>query len=824
MKATVNLLAPTGYGKLFYLTCIILNCSVVNAAETFNTSLMVGDSSQADWNNQGQTILSGVYDLDIYINGSWSGNFPVKVDSGEAFWLSGATLKALPIKYIDKKAITKKEWVPVAEILYGGQATLNRGMLRLNLTIPQARIDKKDRRWIAPELWDAGINGAFTNYSLSYNNLQQHNNDGNADNVFLSLSSGINLAHWQLVDNSQFQRMRSRQGEWNTQSRYVERALPAINSLFRIGDSYTNSPWFDNVRFRGITLKQDQRMYPDSYRTYMPVIRGNATANAVVSVYQNGSAIYQTNVPPGPFVIDDLMPGGSRSDLTVEVANAGGITERFTVPYSTVSDMLRSGSSEWLLTAGNVQLHDVDLHPAFVQGNGSHGINNYLTLYSGATLSQDYASFLLGGAFSLPRVGSFSTNVDMARAHLNSGESMQGERWKLAYSRFFMTKTNLTLATYYYNTARYLSLYDTVQTNALAREENGKQYLRSKQSFSVNLDQTLPPGWGRIAIDGLWRQYWNSDRMLKQYSLTYSNLYKKATWSLAFRRNHYEYDGSEEERRYSSKSYDEQRIDLAVTIPLSLSGNRHSVTLRTSLQDGKYSGMEAGVNSSLESLDYSLNFSHDRTGHSAKFGAYSAWRTPYAKLTGQYSEASDFRQLGIGASGSAVLWRDGVLASGNTGNTFVILDAPGIAQATVNGNPNMRTNRAGRVLVPSVTPYRMNTYLLDNPRGESEGELLGNIGRVTPWAGSINYVQYKTDTRAVFTFKALFDNGQPLPFGAGVTDAEGNSLGYVAQGSLIYLKAKQLPEWLHVQLTEGQESKTCRIHLANAAQTSFCVR
>ncbi len=106
MKATVNLLAPTGYGKLFYLTCIILNCSVVNAAETFNTSLMVGDSSQADWNNQGQTILSGVYDLDIYINGSWSGNFPVKVDSGEAFWLSGATLKALPIKYIDNKAIT----------------------------------------------------------------------------------------------------------------------------------------------------------------------------------------------------------------------------------------------------------------------------------------------------------------------------------------------------------------------------------------------------------------------------------------------------------------------------------------------------------------------------------------------------------------------------------------------------------------------------------------------------------------------------------------------------------------------------------------------
>ncbi len=829
MEARRNLLSAVVSRAIFSSGLVTLMVPCMAAAANFNTSMMAGDSAQAGWNNADQTIAPGIYDLDVYINGDWRGNLPVKVVDERTFYLNDSSISILSIK-MDKlpQGDRQGDWTPVSQIIHGGQANLNAGQLRLNLTIPQAYIYNKDRSWIAPELWNAGINGAFTNYNLSYYNSHRQDGYGDANNVFLSLNSGINLAGWQFIDNSNFLKNRATDGQWVNNSRYVERALPALRSVVRVGDSYTSSPWFDSLRFRGVTLKQDQRMYPDSYRTYMPVIRGVATSNAVVKIYQNDAIVYQLNVPPGPFEIDDMMPTGSRNDLTVEVVNGGGSTERFTVPYSTVSDMLREGTSEWLLTAGKVQMQGIDEHPAFVQGDISHGMNNYLTLYSGTTLSPDYYSALVGSAISIPGLGSFSGNVDIASARQQNGKTFQGQRWKLSFSRYFATKTNLTLATFYYDTSGYLSFYDAVQMNDIARKQESAQiYKRSKQSFNINLDQTLPEGWGRIALDGYWQQYWNSQQSSRQYSLTYSNNFHRATWSLSVRRNHYEYDSNNSSNEYDEqnygnrKSYDENRIELMLTLPFTLLGNNANMTVRSALRDGKYGGSEVGANGSTGLLDYSLNYSHDYDGNDSVFGGYGAWRTPWARFTGNYSQSSEYRQLGGSVSGSAVLWRGGVLASGNAGNTFVILDAPGIAGATVNGNREMRTNASGVVLVPSVTPYRMNNYRLENNQNSaSSGELKGNIGHIAPWAGSISYIRYQTDTRKVFTLSAHQVNGQPLPFGADVKDRSGNDMGYVSQGSQLYVKADQLPEWLEVQLAEGE---ACRIHSPKTDGDNLCL-
>lgn len=49
-------------------------------------------------------------------------------------------------------------------------------------------------------------------------------------------------------------------------------------------------------------------MLPDSLRGYAPEVRGMAGSNARVSVWQGKQQIYQTTVPPGPFVIDNLSP------------------------------------------------------------------------------------------------------------------------------------------------------------------------------------------------------------------------------------------------------------------------------------------------------------------------------------------------------------------------------------------------------------------------------------------------------------------------------------------------------------------------------------
>jgi len=71
--------------------------------------------------------------------------------------------------------------------------------------------------------------------------------------------------------------------------------------------------------FRGVRMDSDERMRPDSQRGFAPIVRGIAQSNAMVSISQLGQEIYQTNVPPGPFVIDDLYPTGVGGDLLVTI-------------------------------------------------------------------------------------------------------------------------------------------------------------------------------------------------------------------------------------------------------------------------------------------------------------------------------------------------------------------------------------------------------------------------------------------------------------------------------------------------------------------------
>ncbi|WP_210455087.1 fimbria/pilus outer membrane usher protein, partial [Pantoea ananatis] len=106
---------------------------------------------------------------------------------------------------------------------------------------------------------------------------------------------------------------------------------------------------------------------PDSERVYMPVITGIATSSAVVSVFQDGHIIHQLSVPAGPFAIRDLMPTGSRGDLPVEVKNNGGSTERFAVPFSSLPDMLRPGTSDYQFNIGEVDMRGINDHSRFAQ-------------------------------------------------------------------------------------------------------------------------------------------------------------------------------------------------------------------------------------------------------------------------------------------------------------------------------------------------------------------------------------------------------------------------------------------------------------------------
>ena len=92
--------------------------------------------------------------------------------------------------------------------------------------------------------------------------------------------------------------------------------------------------------------------------------------------------IYETTVPPGAFVIDDLSPSGYGSDLIVTIEESDGSKRTFSQPFSSVVQMLRPGVGRWDISGGQVLKDDIQDEPNLFQASYYYGLNNYLTGYT----------------------------------------------------------------------------------------------------------------------------------------------------------------------------------------------------------------------------------------------------------------------------------------------------------------------------------------------------------------------------------------------------------------------------------------------------------
>ncbi|CDL37050.1 Fimbriae usher protein StcC [Citrobacter freundii] len=155
-------------------------------------------------------------------------------------------------------------------------------------------------------------------------------------------------------------------------------------------------------------------MLPNSKQNFTPVVRGIAQSNALVTIEQNGFVIYQKEVSPGPFAIDDLQLAGGGADLDVSVKEADGSIRHYLVPYSSVPNMLQAGVAKYDLAAGRSDIAGASNQSDFMQGSYFYGLNNLLTVYGGSMLSDNYYSFVLGTGWNTP-IGAVS--VDATRSH-----------------------------------------------------------------------------------------------------------------------------------------------------------------------------------------------------------------------------------------------------------------------------------------------------------------------------------------------------------------------------------------------------------------------
>lgn len=813
--------------RIFTLPCIIILQSSLysvalhaenNTRYEFDNAVLMGNASLNDLRSfNAAGLLPGQYIVDIYINDNWRGRRELlfeKNDRGELVsCYSGQFLKGVgidPSKMNDTLAANPSRCASIAKWDPSGKANeqLNTSQLELRITIPQAYVENLDSNYVQPELWQPGIPAINFGYNADYYSTQQRGHDhASTDSAWLGMDIRGSAGGW-LLEHFGSQNWDSKVGSHYANNRTtLKRPLPGLGSMFSAGKFYTDSQMFDSIALLGVGLASEDLMRPDSTLNWAPVIRGVAETNAQVTITQDGQTLHQSSVPAGPFSIESVLPANSGGELLVTIQESDGRIRRFTVPYASVPQLLKPGVSRYGVAMGTVDEDNNDDDPFAAQAYWQYGLNNFLTLYSGASGFERYQSAQLGSGLN-SRLGAFAIDVTQSRLHLDD-DRHQGQQYRLTWNRTLAwSETSLWLEAKY-SSHHFYGQRDALDALDAEKSDNPFRSLREKQSYSVSINQPLSDTWGSFYLSGSLKKYWDRQDNYRQYAVGYTNSWGNLTWNISAQRLWNEDD-------HGSVTKDDQiMLSLSYFLPRDNAGFTQ-ISSDSYANNGTASNTRLGFTTSSDdenNIVWGVNTGYARGGD-AEWGANGMIRTPYTSINGTWSQGNSWHQISGGMSGMMIDHAKGITFSPERSDTVALVYAPNANGAHLDGVPGTRFDKNGYAIMPWLRPWRVNDVMID-PKGSADGLTFSKTqGKVAPYEGNVVPVIFETKLQRQTIIYPRLSDQQKLPFGAIIRDRTNNHVGYVGQGGALYIDETTSPD-----VFVSVENRKCTIVLKSQEAT-----
>ncbi len=741
------------------------------------------------------SIAAGIYKVDVYVNtkfiDSLSVDFVNNADNSVALCLQPEVFKSAGIKFdpqASAHAKTDKGCFLFSQAVKGGSVDMNMAQLRLNLSVPQTSMSNDARGYVNPDDLDVGSAMGFVNYISNYYHVSYSGeNTNDQDSAWLSLNGGLNLGKWQYRQISNLNWSRDSGSDWKNIRSYLQRPLPGIGSQMMMGQLVTSGRFFSGMNYNGVSMATDDRMLPDSMRGYAPVIRGVASSNAKVSVRQNGQEIYQTTVAPGAFEITDLYPTSYSGDLDVEVTEADGSVNRFSVPFSAVPESMRAGVSRYSVEMGKTR--DSGDESVFSDLTWQRGLSNSITMNSGLRLADAYQAVMLGGVYG-SWFGALGMDMTWSHAELPDTGYISGGMAHLSWSKTFpATDTTVSLAGYRYSTSGYRDLTDVLGVRQAAKTgDSWESTTYSQQSrFEVSLNQNFGQ-LGNVFLSGSTQDYRDGRSRDTQLQFGYSKTFMYgigANLSVS-RQQMGDYDDSGKMETVTS---------LSVSIPLGSTDPR-APTLSTSWTHStnggdQYQSSVSGMLDEKQTTNYGINVSRDQQYKQTVISGNLQKRLADTTLGLNASQGQGYWQASGNAQGALAVHSGGITLGPYLSDTFALVEAKGAEGAQVFNSQQVTIDGNGYALIPSVTPYRYNRITLDPQNMDGNAELVDSEKRIAPVAGAASKVVFRTRRGTALLIKSHLPDGEVLPLGADVLDDSGNIVGMTGQGGQIYVRSEK---------------------------------
>ncbi|BBS35843.1 outer membrane usher protein [Enterobacter sp. LM3] len=802
----------------------------------FNDQFLLNMGSTVDVSRyaQGNPVLPGTYRVKISLDGKNKTTQDVEFkDNGTpraAPCITVELLKQAGVNTVmlgDKVAEDNTACVDIKKSYPNSSVNFDIAKLTLELTLPQLYVLKLPEGYVDPSLWDAGIPAALLSYNI--NAWHQETDGQNADTGYVGLQYGLNLGAWRLRSRGTLNWDSDNGSDYSSQDIYLQRDIPALMAQIVAGETYTAGDTFDSVSIRGMRLYSDDRMRPEGRTTYSPIIRGIANSNAKVTVMQSGSKIYETTVPPGPFELSDLSTTGYGNDIEVTVEEADGSKRSFIVPFSSVTQMLRPGTTRWEVGGGKLNNDSLRDKPYVGYATGYYGINNTFTGYAGVQYTDiDFYAGLLGVAMNT-RIGAFALDVTHSRANVDDLGSLSGQSYRLTYSKMVeTTDTSFNIAAYRFSTKDYLSLDDAAQLNDdikhgasdgqtySSSSELYANYERTKNQYQLSVSQPLmfnKENYGSFYITGTWKNYWDKSGYNSSYNIGYNNSFRFGNYSIALQRTYDEY-GAKDDSVYFN-----------INIPLDVfSGDRKglagfsnlNMSVNTDMSGSASFNNSANGNTDDGKFSYSVSTAsnHGDYGDLNQLSGYGSWQSPYGPLSvsSSFSDNGD-KQYSASYNGGMVLHAGGMTlapTSLSDDAPIILVHASGAEGATL-GYGQGELNRSGYAIMPYAAAYRENRVGLNISTLEHDVEVKSTTENVVPRDGAVVEVNFATDEGRSLILELLRDDQGFIPLGADVLTDKGEQVGTVGQAGQAYVRGVE--EKGNLRVVWGKEAgSACTVH------------
>ncbi len=515
--------------------------------------------------------------------------------------------------------------------------------------------------------------------------------------------------------------------------------FPESNQTLRIGDATTRSgTWGRNVYFGGVQYGTNFALTPGFISQPIPSVRGLSTAPSTVELYVNDVLRQVSNIPTGPFAIDNFPIVSGSGDARVVVRDLLGRETVVVQPFFASSQLLAPGLNDWSFEMGKVR-RDLGVEPndygeMFASGTWKRGITDRFTLEAHAETTSQMRNLGLTAIGGLP----FRLLGTLSVAASDTRGIGAGTNWLVGLERNG-PNSNLSFQALG-NTAnfRMLGQDDLVPPNRL----------QIAGSYTYISDKWGTLGVGFAKIDPV------ADVNVTTVSLNYTvNVLEKGSINFSATRAIVGTVGN--------------AIGITFTMPLD---NSRTLTASANNREGQSDFYLAA--SRTPGIDSSLGWrvlggTQEQKPH-GEAGLY--YMGNKGTLSGDFSTDANQTALRLGANGGVVMAAGSVFTTRRLDQSFAVAQVEGYPDVGVGLGSTVysRTDASGTALVPNLWPYQNNSVRLD-PKDLPISAELDSIEQIAvpPWRGGV-LVKFPVRGGRGALLRIVLDDGEAAPAGATV--------------------------------------------------------